>query len=143
MDLVTKTTDELLKGGEINVLEADNPNMFKGKRVIIFQDPSKAQMFAYDLVRDHLIPTYGVVEAQRFQFAKTGPVSENLLPELLGLAPGGNRPVWFAVPEGRYAEVERFARQIPEERYANREKWYIGFMQRHGAGLRSSSAQRR
>ena len=48
----------------------------------------------------------------KFPFLKTGPAREDLLGEILGVIPEPfPDPVWFAIPEDRFSEVEEFLEQ--------------------------------
>ena len=112
MSLEILTAKELLDKREIDPLEFQDPHLFGDRRVMCFSDLNEGIQFAYAFVQQYLIPKYGKEEAVKFPFLKTGPARENLLAEMMGVIPEPSpNPVWFAIPEERFPEVEEFLKQ--------------------------------
>jgi hypothetical protein len=114
MPLEIVTAQQLFDKGEIDALEVNDPKLFANRRVVKFSDLREGMQFAYDFVHQYLVPKYGRDQASKFPMAKTGPSRDAgaMLTEMLGLAKSQSpQPVWFAVPEERFVEVEEFLKQ--------------------------------
>ncbi|MBU2053253.1 MAG: hypothetical protein ABIJ14_01965 [Nanoarchaeota archaeon] len=108
MKLEILTAQELYDKGEIDALEVRDLSLFADKKVIIFSNPEEGVEFAYNFVHKYLIPKYGKDEAAKFPMVKIGPASEDLFAEEIGAIPKKQRPIWFAIPEDRFSDIEEF-----------------------------------
>ncbi|MFO8016107.1 MAG: hypothetical protein R6U32_03310 [Candidatus Woesearchaeota archaeon] len=116
MSLEILTAQELYQRGEIDEFEVQDPHLFGDRRVMKFSDQEEGLNFAYAFVHQYLVPKYGREEAAKFPMAKTGPARKDLLVESLGTVPEPSpNPVWFAIPEDRFPEVEEFLKQYNPE----------------------------
>ena len=116
MSLEILTAKKLLDKGEIDPLEFQNPRIFGNRKVMCFSDEKEGILFAYAFVHQYLIPKYGKEEAARFPLLKTGPAREDMLSEILEITPPPtSNPVWFAIPENRFSEVEEFLKKYKSQ----------------------------
>ena len=116
MGLEILTAQELYERGEIDAFEVQDPHLFGNGRIMQFSDPNEAVNFAYAFAHRYLVPKYGLEEAAKFPIVKTGPARKGLLGETLGIVrePSPN-PIWFAIPDDRFSEVEEFLKQYNSE----------------------------